>query len=209
MENKQGGEMMNFDQVKAALEKRGYAVSSFEAAKDAADYLAQQINGVSVSFGGSLTLSEMNLPKLLALHNTLCLPSQMYDDELGEVDPVKAMSTDVFLTSVNALAETGEMISIDGIGNRVASMMYGHKKVYLVIGRNKLAENFEKAVWRARNIAAPQNAKRLHMKTPCVVTGRCHDCSSPERICRGVSVLLGKMFRMEMEVILINEDLGL
>ena len=70
----------------------------------------------------------------------------MYDDVLGEVDPVKAMSTDVFLTSVNALAETGEMISIDGIGNRVASMMYGHKKAYLVIGRNKLAENFEKAV---------------------------------------------------------------
>ena len=196
---------MNFDRVKAALKKRGYAVSSFEAAKDAADYLDQQINGVSVSFGGSLTLSEMNLPKLLALHNTLCLPSQMYDDVLGEVDPVKAMSTDVFLTSVNALAETGEMISIDGIGNRVASMMYGHKKVYLVIGRNKL----EKAVWRARNIAAPQNAKRLHMKTPCAVTGRCHDCSSPERICRGVSVLLGKMFRMEMEVVLINEDLGL
>lgn len=200
---------MNFDRVKAALKKRGYAVSSFEAAKDAADYLDQQINGVSVSFGGSLTLSEMNLPKLLALHNTLGLPSQMYDDVLGEVDPVKAMSTDVFLTSVNALAETGEMISIDGIGNRVASMMYGHKKVYLVIGRNKLAENFEKAVWRARNIAAPQNAKRLHMKTPCAVTGRCHDCSSPERICRGVSVLLGKMFRMEMEVVLINEDLGL
>ena len=200
---------MNFDRVKAALKKRGYAVSSFEAAKDAADYLDQQIKGVSVSFGGSLTLSEMNLPKLLALHKTLCLPSQMYDDALGEVDPVKAMSTDVFLTSVNALAETGEMISIDGIGNRVASMMYGHKKVYLVIGRNKLAENFEKAVWRARNIAAPQNAKRLHMKTPCAVTGRCHDCSSPERICRGVSVLLGKMFRMEMEVVLINEDLGL
>ena len=200
---------MNFDRVKAALKKRGYAVSSFEAAKDAADYLDQQINGVSVSFGGSLTLSEMNLPTLLALHNPLGLPSQMYDDVLGEVDPVKAMSTDVFLTSVNALAETGEMISIDGIGNRVASMMYGHKKVYLVIGRNKLAENFEKAVWRARNIAAPQNAKRLHMKTPCAVTGRCHDCSSPERICRGVSVLLGKMFRMEMEVVLINEDLGL
>ena len=162
-----------------------------------------------MSFGGSLTLSEMGVPKRLASHNTLCLPSQMYDDVLGEVDPVKAMSTDVFLTSVNALAETGEMISIDGIGNRVASMMYGHKKVYLVIGRNKLAENFEKAVWRARNIAAPQNAKRLHMKTPCAVTGRCHDCSSPERICRGVSVLLGKMFRMEMEVVLINEDLGL
>ena len=69
---------MNFDRVKAALKKRGYAVSSFKAAKDAADYLDQQINGVSVSFGGSLTLSEMNLPKLLALHNTLCLPSQMW-----------------------------------------------------------------------------------------------------------------------------------
>ena len=76
MENKQGGEMMNFDQVKAALEKRGYAVSSFETAKDAADYLDQQIDEVSVSFGGSLTLSEMGVPKRLASHNTLCLPSK-------------------------------------------------------------------------------------------------------------------------------------
>ena len=82
MKTKQGGEMMNFDQVKAALEKRGYAVSSFETAKDATDYLDQQIDGVSVSFGGSLTLSEMDMPKLLASHNTLCLPSQMYDDVL-------------------------------------------------------------------------------------------------------------------------------
>ena len=79
MENEQGGEMMNFDQVKAALEKRGYAVSSFETAKDAADYLDQQIDEVSVSFGGSLTLSEMGVPKRLALHNTLCLPSMSWE----------------------------------------------------------------------------------------------------------------------------------
>ena len=200
---------MTFDDVSAALEKRGYAVSVFATAKEAADYLDQQIDGVSVSFGGSLTLSEMKLPERLAAHNGLCLPSQMYEGVPCEVDQSKAMSADVFLSSVNAIAKTGEMVNIDGIGNRVASMMYGHKKVYLAVGRNKLAENLEGAVWRARNIAAPKNAARLHMKTPCAVTGHCHDCSSPERICCGMNVLLHKMFRMETEIVLIDEELGL
>ena len=151
----------------------------------------------------------MKLPERLAAHNTLCLPSQMYEGVPCEVDQSKAMSADVFLSSVNAIAKTGEMVNIDGIGNRVASMMYGHKKVYLVVGRDKLAENLEGAVWRARNIAAPKNAARLHMKTPCAVTGHCHDCSSPERICCGMNVLLHKMFRMETEIVLIDEELGL
>ena len=101
------------------------------------------------------------------------------------------------------------MINIDGFGNRVASTLYGHEKVYLVIGCNKLAPTYEEALWRARNIAGPKNAQRKQMKTPCAAKGdRCYDCKSPERICRGMVTLWGPMLGMETEVVLVNEALG-
>ncbi len=115
----------------------------------------------------------------------------------------------MYLSSVNALAETGEIINIDGAGNRVASTLYGHQKVYLVISRNKLAEDYESALWRARNIAAPKNAQRLNRKTPCAVKAdRCYDCKSPERICCGLVVLWRPMMGQDIEIILVDEDLG-
>ena len=120
------------------------------------------------------------------------------------------MQTEVYLTSVNALAETGELVNIDGTGNRVAATLFGHEKVYFVIGQNKLAPTYDEALWRARTIASPKNARRLGMKTPCAVKGdRCYDCRSPQRICRGLVVLWGPMMGMEAEVILVDEDLGL
>ena len=101
-------------------------------------------------------------------------------------------------------------MNIDGTGNRVASTLYGHRKVYFIIGRNKLAPTYEEALWRARNIAAPKNAQRLGRKTPCAVKGdRCYDCKSPERICRGLVVLGGPAMGMETEVLLVDEDLGM
>ena len=122
----------------------------------------------------------------------------------------KAAEADVYLTSANGLAETGEILNIDGAGNRVASTLYGHKKVYFVIGANKLAPTRDEALWRARNIAAPRNAQRLGKKTPCAVKGdKCYDCKSPDRICRGLVELWGPMMGMETEVILIGEDLGM
>ena len=119
------------------------------------------------------------------------------------------MTADMYITSVNGMAETGELINIDGNGNRVASSLYGHKKVWFIVGRNKLAPTYEEALWRARNIAAPKNAQRLGRKTPCAVHGdRCYDCKSPERICRGMVVLWEAVANMEMEVVLIDQDLG-
>lgn len=107
------------------------------------------------------------------------------------------------------MAETGEIINIDGNCNRVASIFYGHKKVYLVIGENKLEKDYDSALHRARNIASPLNAKRVGAKTPCAVKGdKCYDCKSPERICRGLSVLWGIPMTGEFEVILVHEELG-
>ena len=198
---------MKFDAVKKNLEARGYAVRVFATGKEAADYLDAAIDGKSVGFGGSVTLDALGLYERLGSHNQTVWHWKWEDKDAARRE---ALTTELYLTSVNALAETGELINIDGAGNRVAATLFGHEKVYFVIGRNKLAPTYEEAVWRARNIASPQNAKRLGKKTPCAVSGdRCYDCKSPERICRGLVTLWGPMMGMEAEVLLVDEDLGL
>ena len=136
---------MDFTKVKSALEARGFKVSAFPTAAEAARYLNGQIDGVSVSFGGSVTLEQMGLFESLGQHNEVLshwhVPAGKDPAEIR----AKAMTTEVYLTSVNGLAETGEIVNIDGFGNRVAGTLYGHKKVYFIIGRNKLAPTFEDA----------------------------------------------------------------
>ncbi len=201
---------MDFTKVKGALEARGYRVTVCSTKEDADAYLNGQIDGVSVGFGGSQTLKEIGLYESIPTHNELWAhwapPEGMTHDEVR----VKAADTDVYLSSVNGLAETGELVNIDGKGNRVASTIFGHKKVYFVIGRNKLAPTYDEALWRARNIASPKNAMRFNVKTPCVANGgdKCYDCKSPERICRALVVLWGPTTGCEMEVVLVDEDLG-
>ena len=107
------------------------------------------------------------------------------------------------------ISETGEIVNIDGNGNRVSSTLYGHQKVYFLVGVNKVAPDFEAALWRARNVAAPKRAQSMGCRTPCAAKAdRCYDCKSPERICRGLVVLWKPMMGMEAEVVLVDEDLG-
>jgi len=198
--------MTDFETVKKNLEARGYAVRVFAAGKEAAGYLDSAIDGKSVGFGGSATLEALGLYERLERHNRVVWHWKQ------EAAPARreAMTTDVYLTSANALAETGELVNIDGAGNRAAATLFGHEKVYFVIGRNKLTPDYDKAVWRARNVAAPQRARQLGKKTPCAVKcDRCYDCKSPERICRGLVTLWGPMMGMEAEVLLVDEELGL
>lgn len=197
--------MADFTKVEQALRQRGYTVHVFETGAEAADYLNGAIDGVSVGIGGSVTVQQLGLYDRLAEHNQV-----YWHWQGGPEQRAKAAEADVYLTSANGLAETGEILNIDGAGNRVASTLYGHKKVYFVIGANKLAPTRDEALWRARNIAAPRNAQRLGKKTPCAVKGdKCYDCKSPDRICRGLVELWGPMMGMETEVILIGEDLGM
>lgn len=200
---------MDFSKVREALEARGFSVAVCPTKEAASEYLNEKIDGTTVGFGGSMTLGEMGLYDSLSRHNTMHdhwhVPKGCSPDEAR----VAAMSTEVYLTSANGLAETGELINIDGTGNRVASTLFGHKKVYFVVGRNKLAPDYDKALWRARNIAGPKNAQRLGRKTPCAAKGdRCYDCGSPERICNGLAVLWRPMTGCEMEVVLVDEELG-
>lgn len=199
--------MTDFSRVKQNLEARGFRVSVFATAAEAADYLDSAVDNTSVGFGGSVTLEQMGLYERLERHDRVNWHWRPTVD--GADARQAAMTAEHYITSVNGLAETGELINIDGTGNRVASTLYGHKKVWFVVGRNKLAPTYEEALWRARNIAAPKNAQRLKRKTPCAVKAdHCYDCKSPERICRGLVVLWEAIGSMEMEVVLVDEALG-
>ena len=195
--------MIHWSKLTENLERRGYQVRRFATAQEAADYLDGQIDQSTVSIGGSVTIQELGLYPRLSAHNWV-----IWHWEGGSL--AEAAQTQVYLSSVNGLAETGELINIDGTGNRVASTLYGHRRVYFVVGANKIAPDYDAALWRARNIASPKNAQRLGKKTPCAVKGdRCYDCQSPERICRALTVLWEKPQGIEhMEIVLVEQELG-
>lgn len=194
--------MADLKKLQQNLEERGFAVTRFDTAAQAADYLDAALDGKTVGIGGSMTVQEMGLAERLSKH------AQVLSHWAGSTQQ-EAAGAQVYLCSVNGAAETGELINIDGTGNRVASGLFGHEKVYFIVGRNKVAPDYDAALWRARNIAAPKNAQRLGRKTPCAVKGdRCYDCKSPERICRALVVYWEKPNSMDMEVVLVDEDLG-
>ncbi len=200
---------MDFTKIKENLEKRGYQVSCFETAREAAEYMDAQIDRKTVGFGGSVTLDQMGLYEKLALHNDVRWHWRIPEGKTERDMRVEANEAEIYVSSVNGLAETGEIINIDGTCNRVAAIFYGHEKVFLVAGENKIAKDYDNALYRARNVASPLNAKRLGSKTPCALKGdRCYDCDSPGRICRGLSVLWEKPMAGEFEVVLIHEELG-
>ena len=199
---------MNFDHLREKLEKNGFAVSVFATGEEAAAYLNEQIDQRTVGMGGSMTIAELGLRESLSRHNVV------FSHGFTPAPPAQvqqlAARADIYLLSANGIAgDTGEILNIDGTGNRVSSSLYGHRKVYLLAGRNKISPNFHSALQRVRNVVAPKNAQRLGRKTPCAAKGdRCYDCDSPERICRGLTVLYKKMGSMDMEVVLVDQELG-
>lgn len=202
---------MNFENITNKLLKRGFKVSSFETNEEVCDYLNREIDNTTVGFGGSMTLKELGLFDSLSTHNTVWWHGKGIQlKEYGGDTVIKnAMTTDIYISSVNGISEEGQIVNIDGRCNRIASTLYGHKKVYFVIGKNKIAPTLEEAMWRARNIAAPKNAQRLGLNTPCAKKGdKCYDCSSPQRICRGFLILERPPSGTEVEIVLINDSLG-
>ncbi len=200
---------MDILKTKENLERLGYIVRLFDTKEEAAAYLDREIDRTTVAFGGSVTLQELGLFERLSKHNDVLWHTMA--DEQPEKAAIrrKAVNTSVYVTSANGVAETGEIINIDGIGNRVASTLFGHDRVYFVVGENKIAPDYDSALFRARNTAAPKNAQRLHVKTPCAVKGdRCYNCSSPQRICRGLVVFWENLIGAHTEIVLVKETLG-
>ncbi len=202
---------MDLQVVKRNLISRGFNVSIFENTDRAKEYLNGQIHNTTVGLGGSVSLKEMGIFEMLNKHNQV-----WWHNDKGQVEKYgafaireKAIDTEVYISSVNGMSQQGQLINIDATGNRIAATAFGHKKVFYVIGINKIEDSFEKAMWRARNISAPKNAQRLNCKTPCAIKGdKCYDCKGPGRICRGFLITEYPMLGQETEILLINENLG-
>lgn len=209
---------MELEQVGKAFRRNRYDVSIFQTKEEATRYLDAQIDRVTVGMGDSLTLAAMELGRILSRHNTVydvhAIDRETIGFEKGNAAFLEtarqALTADVFLLSVNGATETGLMVNVDGTGNRAAGSLFGHKKVYFVIGKNKICPTLEEAIWRARNVAAPKNVERHHYQCGCSLRGgdRCYDCGAPDRICNAMVVYYKKMRNTEMEIILINEELG-
>lgn len=196
---------MNFEKLQKNLEKRGYTVSRFATAAEAVDHIDAATDGRTIGIGGSMTVTQMGLYDRLVSHNEIFWHHKDMRDEVM----LDACNAEVYITSANGISENGDIINIDGRGNRVAGTLMKKDKVYIIVGANKIAPDFESAMNRARNIAAPKNSQRLDKKTPCAVGGRCYDCASAERICSALVVFWQKPFwAKEMEVVVIDEELG-
>jgi len=200
--------MANVEKLRKNLENNGFQTSYFATAAEAADYLCAEIRGTSVGFGGSMTLDAMGLYERLGEANEVAWHWKTDDKPTAFR---KAAEAEVYLTSANGVSETGAIVNIDANGNRLAGSMYGKKKVYIVIGTNKIEPDLDKAIYRARNVAAPLNARRFGLSTPCASGEelRCYDCHHPRRICKGLLVFLQKMNGVgECEVVIVDEALG-
>ena len=198
--------MANVERTMENLKKRGFSVSRFPDGEKAAQYLLEQVGNAAVGIGGSMTVEEMGLfPGLLARGETYY---HLHQTEAGIME--KANLAPIYIMSANGVSESGCIINIDGRGNRVANMCFGHEKLYFIIGTNKIAPTDEEAMWRARNIASPKNARRLNRSTPCAAGElKCHDCTSPARICRVFVTLEHAVTGIpHTEVIIVDEVLG-
>ncbi len=195
-----------------ALRKNNFEALYVSDSKAALEEAMKRIpDGAAVGIGGSVTLGQVGL--LEALKNrkvTLIWPfAQAKTQE--ELHPLiqKSFSADIFLSGTNAVTEDGKLFNVDASGNRVGAMFIGPPKTIVVSGVNKIVKDLEAAEKRVREWVAPQNAKRLNRRTPCVETGVCGDCSSPDRICNIYVTLAKKPARAEVIVILVGENLGI
>jgi L-lactate utilization protein LutB len=195
-----------------ALQGNGFAVEMCEDREQTAAYImAAAETASSVGFGGSVSLVELDLPRRLAEAGKECLihGSPELTLEQRMVIMRRQLTCDLFLTGTNAVTLDGKLVNIDATGNRVGAMSFGPGKVIVVAGVNKLAADAATAVARVRAWAAPPNANRLGVQTPCASTGFCVDCASPQRICRIVHVMEKKPRLTDLTVVLVGEALGL
>ena len=198
--------MADLEKTGKNLENRGFRVHRFASGAEAAEFLVQTLHGTSIGIGGSVTIDTLGVYDRLCGSNEVFWHWKNHAPETRE----RAGKAETYLCSANGMSENGEIVNIDGFGNRVAGTIYGPERVFLVVGRNKIAPDLTGAIDRARNIAAPLNARRLSRHTPCAVgEPRCHDCRSPEKVCGVMTVFFMPPTSIkEFHVLLVNEDLG-
>lgn len=166
--------------------------------------------GASVGWGGVMSAHQIGLVEALNAGNYRAIDRDKCATPEEKLQAAKdSMFADVFLTGANALSLDGEMVNIDGTGNRVAAIVYGPKEVLVIAGMNKVTDTLEDAITRARTVAAPLNQQRFQLNNPCTVTGTCADCKSETCICNQILITRHCRPVGRIKFILVGEDLGL
>lgn len=206
---------LKLEAVKETLEKNRFEVFVADTAAAAKDVALNQIipalDVKSVSWGGSMSFVATGLFHALMENKDLEIINT-FDKSLSFEDMMErrrqSLLADLFITGTNAVTEDGQLVNLDMIGNRVGAMMWGPRHVLLIVGRNKLCADLEDAMFRVKNYAAVVNTMNLDKKTPCVASGTCHDCASPDRICNYWTIIEKSFVKKRIKIILVNEDLG-
>jgi L-lactate utilization protein LutB len=202
--------------LKAALESNNFEVfvagNKDEAYKIVIEDIMPPLNARTISWGGSMTFKATGLYKDLKNNSNLevldTFDKKIPQDEKNELRR-RALLVDLFITGTNAVTETGQLVNLDMIGNRIGALTFGPKWVIILVGRNKIAADLDEAMFRVKNYVAPVNSMRLDKKTPCVKTSYCEECKSPDRICNTWTITEKSFPKGRVKVVLINEDLGL
>lgn len=184
-----------------------YCPTKEDAVKKAMELVAPKS---SVSFGGSMTLSESGIMATLNSRDDITLYDRSKASSPEEIGKIyrQAFSCDTYFMSTNAITLDGELVNIDGNGNRVAALIFGPANVIVVCGMNKVATDTDAAIARVRNLASPPNCNRLNKNTPCAATGRCADCLSPDCICNHTVITRRSGVPGRIKVLFIGEELG-
>jgi len=206
---------LKLENVKDALIENNFSVWLVENREQAKaiviDSIIPETGAKSISWGGSMTFKDSGLYDTLkdgALINVI----DTFDKNMSKEESLErrrqALLVDLFITGTNAVSETGKLINLDMIGNRVGAITFGPKHVVIMAGRNKIVGDIEDGMVRIKDYAAPVNTMRLDKKTPCRQTGFCEDCKSPDRICNSWTITEKSFPKGRIKVILINEDMG-
>lgn len=207
---------IKLNNLKENLEKNNFEVflasSLQEVHSIVMETLLPRIKPASISWGGSMTFVASGLYEDLKESQTMKV-LDTFDKDIPADESLErrrqSLLVDLYITGTNAVTESGMLVNLDMIGNRIAALTFGPKEVILIIGRNKIVPDLEEAMDRVKDIAAPANAMRLDKKTPCVETASCHECKSPDRICNTWTITQKSFPKGRVKIILLNEDAGL
>jgi hypothetical protein len=202
--------------LKTALESNNFDVYLAENKQAACETVLKDIipnlNARTISWGGSMTFIDTGLYAQLKENPDLEV-LDTFDKKIPAEEMLErrrqALLADLFITGTNAVTETGQLVNLDMIGNRIGALTFGPKWVIVMVGRNKIAADLDEAMFRVKNYVAPVNSMRLDKKTPCVKTSYCEECKSPDRICNTWTITEKSFPKGRVKVVLINEDLGL
>ncbi|MCE5245118.1 MAG: lactate utilization protein [Syntrophobacteraceae bacterium] len=203
-------------EVKKALEGNNFEVFLAADAAEAKQVVLEEIlpkaAPKSISWGGSMTFMATGLYEALKNAPGMEILDTTYNASVPVEEVMdrrrRALHADLFITGTNAVTEDGKLVNLDAIGNRVAAIVFGPRTVVVLVGRNKIVEDLDEAMYRIKNYAAPVNSMRLNKKTPCTKTSYCEECKSPDRICNAWSITEKSFPIGRIKVVLINQDLG-